>query len=511
VTAERRSGVVTVPADPNAYLLKFDKRLLLDPEGRRKITKFDPLAFALIYCRHHLRGDETGGEITLSEFHEEVCADALLWARKAHEPRENRRAYVAPRACGKSTWFFLILPLWAAAHGHKKFAAAFAHSATQAQNHLATFRHELDTNELLQKDYPALCRSAKRSADDLKLADNRSMIRQGNGFVFSANGMDSGNLGMKVGERRPDLIVMDDIEPGEDQYSPGQAEGRLKTLTDVILPLNDYATVVVVGTVTMPGSIIHQLVRTVTTSDEPEEWIVSERFKCRYFPAILLNDDGTERSVWPAKWPIEYLTSIRRTRSFLKNMQNDPMGVDGIFWSMEVFSYGALTAPTHTILAIDPAVTTKQASDFTGLAVVQWDRASNKCCVLHAEEVKLTGEALRTKVLATLAAFPEIIGVIVETNQGGDHWHAILHDLPVKLKTKHNTVNKEVRAGQLLNHYQRGRVLHARPLVRLEQQMVSFPKVPHDDLVDAVGVGCDYFLGHQPKKTAIVAKQMSYA
>ena len=110
---------------------------------RRQVAEHDPLRFALTYLPHHLKDAE--GRISLSAVHEEWCDAALAWGTPAR-PGEERDAYIAPRETGKSTWFFLLLPMWAAATGKVKFAAAFADSAPQAEGHLTTFKRELDEN-----------------------------------------------------------------------------------------------------------------------------------------------------------------------------------------------------------------------------------------------------------------------------------------------------------------------------------------------------------------------------
>jgi hypothetical protein len=180
------------PYDPRAdvetfdfegWLATFDKRLLATPEGRRTLTRLSPLLFAVIYLRHHLRDSE--GRITFGDAHLDWCRAARAWVRPPLLPAENRDAYIAPRNMGKSTWWFLILPMWAAAHGHIKFAAAFAASATQAETHLATFKRELDTNELLRKDLLDLCTPAKRPSG-ANVADTQSMLITKSGFVFAA-------------------------------------------------------------------------------------------------------------------------------------------------------------------------------------------------------------------------------------------------------------------------------------------------------------------------------------
>src|SRR5487761_35676 len=276
--------------DLDAYLAGIDERLLTSAEGRRVLTALDPLLFALLYLPHHLRGAETGDKITLSEFHEDIIEQARRWIIPDSRPAQHRDIYVAPRGCGKSTWFFMILPLWAAAHGHRTFIAAFSDTATQAETHLATFKRELDVNRVLRNDFPNLCKPARRPSGGA-VADHRAMLTTRSGFTFAARGIDSTTLGMKVGTQRPDLLILDDIEPGEENYSAEQKRKRLGALLDSVLPLNVYARVVIVGTVTMAGSIIHDAVRSVTLADEPEPWLKDEVFPCHYYAAIIADPE----------------------------------------------------------------------------------------------------------------------------------------------------------------------------------------------------------------------------
>lgn len=511
--AEMAPSAPAEGASWRAYVAAYDAKfpgLLSTAAGRRILTRLDPKLFALVYLREHLRDKTTGG-ITLSAFHEDLCEQAKFWVRPSAAPQEDRDAYIAPRDAGKSTWLFLLLPMWAAAHGHRKFAAAFADAAEQAERHLKTFKNELETNDLLRKDYPELCRPARRQRGTTD-ADTRNMYIAANRFVFGAKGVDSAVLGMKVGSMRPDLIILDDIEPDEANYSIGQKGKRLGTVVDSILPLNVYARVVMVGTVTMPGSIMHDLVKAATdTLAEAPEWVRDENIRPHYYPAIVTDEaTGARTSLWPEKWPLQWLLDQSHTRSFRKNMQNDPMAMDGDFWTDEDFRLGPVPGLTAQLLSIDPAVTDKTKSDYTAMAVIGYNISLKKCVVRGAWQVKLQpGAALRSRVLAILAEFPETAGVLIETNQGGDAWRAILGDLGVPIHTKHNSEPKTARAARLLNHYQQGRVNHEVRLAALEEQMVAFPKAAHDDLVDAVGNGVDRFLNPPKKKTAGV-KTTSY-
>lgn len=488
--------------DLAGYLAQFNHLLLQDSEGRRLLTRLDPMLFGLIYLRKHLRDRRTSA-VTFADAHFTWCQEALQWIRPQTEPRAHRHAYVAPRACGKTTWWFLILPMWAAAHGHARFAAAFADSGTQAELHLATFKRELSDNELLRRDFPDLCEPARRH-NGKTINDSQQMLYTRSGFAFAARGIDSTSLGLKVDEVRPDLLIFDDMEPDESNYSEYQMGKRLSTVQDAILPLNEFARVVVSGTVTMPGSLIHQLVR-AGQGEDPEPWIIEEKFTVHHTLPVIVRDDGSERSVWPAKWTMDFLNSIRSTRSYKKNFANDPMGLGGDYWTEDDFIYGPLEGVTFRVLSVDPAIKTKKRSDFTGLAIVGYAPArrdpsgkvdpmtgrpaviSSRCVVEFAEEVKLTGKLLRRHILRILTRHPGIQAVVVEMNQGGEHWRDILHDLPCKLVLlEAGPEPKEVRAGNCVNFYQTRRVQHATKLLRLEEQQVAFPRAPHDDMVDAV-------------------------
>lgn len=542
------TGETSETFDPTAYIQSRDKSfrsstkdkkgvrlqvesLLADPgphgtEWRRIQTKLDPMLFALVYLRHHLKSEATHGSITFCDAHLDWCREALGWVVPVAGPRADRDVYVAPRELGKSTWFYLVLPLWAAAHGHRRFIAAFADSGTQAEMHLQTFKNELENNQILRRDFPDLCEPATRYRG-ITQSDTKGLTIRKSGFIFGARGADSKTLGMKVGAQRPDLLILDDIEPGEDQYSEFQVKGRLTTITDVIFPLSEYARVVISGTVTLPGSIIHQLVKSVTEPEEDHpEWIEEQNMRVHYYPPIITSDDGTERSIWPAKWPIQYLQAIRHTRSFLKNFANSPMGLDGDYWTKDDFRYGNVRGKTRVLLSIDPADKTKKTSDWTGLAVVGWAPPAKRladprqraidvddigasvlgnlgvCEVMWARAVKLVGENLRTEVLRVLEMFPEIGLVLVEVNKGGEHWLDILHHLPCKLQMIDQTVDKRIRAAQALAHYQRGRVVHATRLNAAEEQMISFPRGPNDDLVDAIGSGVTRLLQKPRQESA---------
>lgn len=504
------------------------EKILLDPDGerirsltqigRKLLTRGDPMMFALTYCQNLITDD--AGKRSFAELHLVLCKYARHWTRSV-EARGSRTAFVAPREAGKSSWVFKILPLWAACHGHVRFIAAFSSSATQAQKHLSGFKRQVDTNTKIREDFPRLTTPAKRPSGG-NVADTQEMYHSQSEFTFTAAGLDSEILGLVDPQnRRPDLIILDDIEPDEANYSQYQMKKRRITVIDTVLAMNEKAHVALIGTVTMPGSIVHQLVETQTTNKEVPTWITDEKFKVVYIEPILQNEDGSDRSIWPYKWPLEYLEGIKHTTSYKKNFLNQPVRLDGDYWIESDFRFGDADDYTRAILQIDPATTSKTKSDYYGVAVVAFrpgvrekDKATGKmkvvrypsCYVLYCRQFKLSPAMMRKKALEIIGQFASpdspiaITKLRVESNQGGETWYSVFHDMPIPVVIHNESVNKKVRASHLLNHYQRERVFHTKPFPELESQMLAFPNVLNDDMVDAVGAGVAYFLA--PKKTA---------
>lgn len=455
------------------------------PLARIAATRDDPLLFAYVYLRHHLRLPDLEG-VSFSPIHVEWYEAAEQWMRPGADERD---IYVAPRGTGKTSMWFLIIPMWAAAHKHIRFIAAFADNATMAESHLATFRSELDRNAKLRRDYPELCAPAKRTGGT-NVSDNRTMIHTASGFVFAARGVDSTTLGLKVGERRPEILLLDDVEPAAANYSAYLVEKRLATITDAVLPMGaPGARTVMVGTTTLTGSIIHQA---VLHEKAPARWITDEGFRVHH----SLPFDERGESIWPERWSTEYLRRIEDTHSFALNFLNQPRALDGEYWRTDDYSYGDLPSVSRRIVMVDPAVTTARSSDETGLAVVGYSAAARKAVVYEAFGVRLKGEPLRARVLDLLARYPDVAEVCVERNQGGDLMaESVFHSMPVPLEAVYSTEKKEIRIERSLGYYRKGGVLHARALPVLEAQQQEFPRGLTDDVVDVVSLALDRLAG----------------
>lgn len=474
----------------------FDPSRLLDPmlssamesssHYRRAVTETDPIRFSLTYLPHHLSSPSTGGQISFSGFHMAMAKRARRWLRD--EPR--RDIWIAPRGAAKSTWNFLILPLWCLAHGHRNTFMAFAHSSQQSAAHLANIRRELAENDLLMRDFPEL--QPRRGQG---MSNSSQTVSTTGGRTFAARGVDSGALGTKFGNERVGHLVMDDVEPDASNYSPAGKEKRLSTLLNAVLPMGERNTVVqMAGTVTMHGSIMHDAVQHAL-GEKRVEWIADEGFRVHYHQPIIEHEDGSRASMWPARWPLDFLESIEHTRSFALNFLNQPTAVsDGAHWNKSLFRHEEVPV-ARRVLAVDPAVTAKAGSDFSAIAVVGVDASGRRFSVDYARQFKVTPQALRDKVHLLCTQNPDIRDVQVEVNMGGQVWEQILSPLPggARLVEFRVSAPKHVRLAKLLSRYEAGQVVHGAPLRELEDQCLAYPSpAAHDDLLDSVANGIEH-------------------
>lgn len=503
-------------------LREFNPRLLETPEGRKVLTKHDPLLFAAVYMPHKLKAHE-GDVITLNEFHLDVLEYAKSWARPLSAHEKNHDCFIAPRMTGKSTWIFHILPIWAGAHEHKRYILSFSDSDTQSKQWLMNFKTEINSNKLLQEDYPEFCDLARQGESARAYQDNRNITKRGNGFIFQVAGADSNVLGANVDGIRPEILLFDDIEPTESNYSEHEARKRLNTVLSAHFYLNPYAIKAFIGTTTMPDSIIDQIRKVgeyktswltenawdkdaFRNSLEPQyRWVVDHDIECHYWPAIISEDSG-ERSLWPEKWTLEWLNSQRHTREFAMNMMNRPISLDGGYWGEEDIIVDEPDTYGNTIISVDPAVTTKRTSDYTGIAVLSRGN-DGKIYVRHAEQVKYTADVLREHIEDIIKKYDAKV-VYVETNQGGDLWKQVFAGISAKLRTMRVSEKKELRAAQAHDIYRKGKVAHVRNFPALQEQMLAFPRVPHDDVLDAVVAGVLYFSKNQRRTGAVQINYM---
>jgi len=144
---------------------------------------------------------------------------------------------------------------------------------------------------------------------------------------------------------------------------------------------------------------------------------------------------------------------------------------------------------TNVIVAIDPAVSSGETSDETGIVVVGKDQ-NNEYYVLEDKSGRYKPDQWGQKAIDLFYQW-DADRIVAEVNNGGDLVEKLIRtlDTGVRFKSVHATRGKMVRAEPIAALYEQGRVHHCGVFSELETQMCTYtgerPK-PSPDRLDAL-------------------------
>jgi len=143
------------------------------------------------------------------------------------------------------------------------------------------------------------------------------------------------------------------------------------------------------------------------------------------------------------------------------------------------------------LVAIDPAVSSEEHSDWHGIVVVGLS-SSNVGYVLEDGSTKGTPQKWAQRAIALMDKW-DADGIVIEKNQGGDMCRAVLESQRhgLNIIEVHSTRGKHLRAEPIAAVYALGRVQHVGVWSQLESQMCQFTASGYEgdgspDRVDAL-------------------------
>ena len=139
-----------------------------------------------------------------------------------------------------------------------KYALYVSGTQQQADNHVQSIGGRLESNEVAIH-YAALSERAVNQYGSSR-SWRRSRLWTRHGFIVDALGLDVAIRGVKLGNVRPDLIILDDIDDATD--SPETIQKKLHQLTHTILAAANprFCVVMVVQNIVSRNGIVAQLV-----------------------------------------------------------------------------------------------------------------------------------------------------------------------------------------------------------------------------------------------------------
>jgi phage terminase large subunit-like protein len=193
-------------------------------------------------------------------------------------------------------------------------------------------------------------------------------------------------------------------------------------------------------------------------------------------------------------------TRIGRQELYGEILEDNP----GALWTQSCIESARVDAPyplTRIVVAIDPAVTSNEESDETGIVVVGIDGQNPEhMYVLQDDSGIYTPREWASRAIMLYRKW-EADRIIGEVNQGGDMVESTLRNVDpnIPYTSVRATRGKELRAEPVSALYEQGRVHHvgrgddAVALAKLEDQMVNWnPQTSKDspDRVDALVWAC---------------------
>lgn len=419
------------------------------------------------------------------------------------EKKGIKSAMCAPRGEAKSTIVTRLFGLYCAILNKKHYIVLIMETYSQAREMLEAIKRELLENPRLISDFPDACGEGR--------IWRASSIVMRNNVKIQACGSGNKLRGAVHGARRPDLVVLDDLENDEKVRSPEQRDKLEDWLHKTVTPLGavgDKFDIVYIGTILHYDSVLSRILlnpawlhaRFKAIKHFPDdlkiwddwELIYRERgageARAFYHRHREQMDAGAELS-WEAR-PLLDLMEIRASighDAFATEYQNEPAsGASAIFANcLNYYSH----PPQNLVyfMAIDPSM---GQGDPSAILVGGVDKAG----VLYVIEASIK-KRLPDLIISDIIALQERYDcqkVFVENIQFQEFFRTELvkqsreQGIPVPAVPVTPNKNKNLRIETLQPHLANRSILLNHNHTSLNTQLRHYPHADHDDGVDAL-------------------------
>lgn len=350
-------------------------------------------------------------------------------------------------------------------------------SATQdlADQHLSSIR-DMAESVILKTYYPVFAKP-KLSKEGHSRGWRRNRLVFGNGFAIDAIGLDTAKRGVKMMDKRPDLIVLDDIDEKGD--GPAITQKKIDSVFTSLLPAGSKdVTILAVQNMIIDTGIFARL----SQQDPP---FMKNRILSGPFPALenfewnRLQDNKIKISGKPTwdGFTIEELETIVNTigiTAFQSEYQHVIIDESSMFANVKFQRIPRNQVPNlvFKVVSLDPAVTDTDGSDSHGISVMGVSE-DGKYFILDSWEKRASPEIALRKALYFAIKYG-VDCLQIESNQGQELWYNLWDNILEEanlseddrvpglelVKATSSTGGKMERASQMLIDYELGKVYH---------------------------------------------------
>ncbi len=487
-------------------LKPFGKRSNEQKERHKEKALNDLKFFAKHYFPHHLTENCSAmhKEMFL-HFQEQILESEL-------SGKGGKEALAAPRGNAKSTITSLIVPLWSIVGSRKKFIVIISDTSEQAEEFLEQIKAELEANERLIEDFPEACGPGRTW--------KASKLVTGNGIAVRCWGKRKRLRGARHGNRRPDLVICDDLEDDENIDSPEQREKDRKWFFKAVMKIGGrYTVYIVVGTVLHYDSLLSRLLvrpgwrgkkwKAVIKWSSSKLWQKWEAFyTSRTIDAekkaeLFFNKNKKEmlrgtKVLWPEGEPYYYLMTMRVSDGpayFDSEKQNEPVNPNDCLFQEEWFQF--IPEPilvdqnTRFYCAVDPSMGSSSKKADPSAILVGAINSDGIIDIIQADIQKRHPDSIMEALFEYHKQY-RFERIVIEEVQ----FQQLFKDLVIKEGTRRKIYppvegvrpinDKTLRISKLQPHIKNGLIRFRKNQTLLLDQLKYFPKASHDDGPDAL-------------------------
>ena len=261
--------------------------------------------------------------------------------------RNTRAVFEWARGHAKSSHLSLMIPLWLKIQEPRQinFMVLASKSEELAVRLLSDLQAELKYNDAFIRDFGLQVADGNWSEGEFKTAD---------GCMFVAVGRGQSPRGLKDREKRPDYIVIDDVDDDEIVQNPKRVKRTVDWCLEALMGTMAVGRgrFVLVGNRIAKNSILAH---------------IAERPGVHHTRIDILDRNG--RPAWPENYTIEEIAELRRfigERSFQKEYMNNPITEGTIFLAKHIRYGRMLDLKQYRTLVCytDPSFKNSANSDF---------------------------------------------------------------------------------------------------------------------------------------------------
>lgn len=416
-------------------------------------------------------------------FHKELAAHF-------HDASCNRLNIIAPRGHAKSS---LAGCLWVLHHifftdGSGKFVVLVSKTEGHAVRLLQTIKDALSYNTSLRSfvGYWGEFSSKNWKNNEIVLKDGTMIMARGTGQQV---------VGLKHGNQRPTLIILDDPEDMMNTKTAEAMEFNLRWLLQSLVPALDPQ----VGRVAIIGTPQHQRCMVEVLRD-------AKNWKTLSYKSI--QEDGS--ALWPEWMSVqklmdekEAMESIGKVSSWYREYQCQVIGDDDQLFKPEYAQYyeGELQNPGFTpvlaikdekipvtvFMGVDPASSTSETADYSVIMVIAVDAKNNRYVIDYFRK-RVTPMTLADKIMEFYDRYKpaktriEVVGyqeMLREYLRNSKY-------IP-GLEIRENPRNKKSkRLESMQPYFAQKRMFLRKTHSELIDELIMYPRGKHDDLLDGL-------------------------